>query len=84
MLYTRVLFLVLPFTTFPGFGQTSNYVFGADYSLPIPIKATPGQILNLFVQGVGAGLTQRLAASGYPLPKTLAGISVEMRQLIGP
>lgn len=67
-----------------GFAQTANTVFGAGYSLPIPISAAPGQILNLFVQGVGANLTQKVAATTLPLPTVLAGISVQLAQTFAP
>jgi uncharacterized protein (TIGR03437 family) len=84
MIRTRVALLLLFLAVaFNGFSQTSNTVFSAGYAYPVPIKAAPGQILNLFVQGVGSSLSQRIAASGFPLPTTLAGISVEMTQIIG-
>lgn len=67
-----------------GFGQTGNAVFGAGYSLPTPITAAPGQIMNLFVQGIGASLTQRVNATTLPLPTTLADISVRLTQSIAP
>jgi hypothetical protein len=66
------------------FGQTSNTIFGAGYTLPAPINAAPGQILNLFVQGIGAGLTGGVAAPGLPLPTVLAGISVQLQQIYTP
>ncbi len=66
------------------FAQTANTVFGAGYSLPVPINAAPGQILNLFVQGVGASLTQRVTATSLPLPTILAGISAQLEQAYTP
>src|SRR5437879_3707163 len=85
MLFIRSLLFgsVLLFSS-AGFGQTSNTVFGAGYSLPVPINAAPGQILNLFVQGIGAGVTQRAAATSLPLPTVLAGISVRLTQSVAP
>jgi hypothetical protein len=62
------------------FAQTSNTVVGTGYSWPVPVNAAPGQILNLYVHGVGSTLTQRVAASGLPLPTQLAGISVTLTQ----
>ncbi len=56
---------------------------GAGYTPVAPITAAPGQVLNLFVQGVGNGLTGRVAAPGFPLPLTLAGISVTLQQSLG-
>ena len=58
-----VLFGCLFLLSYTAFGQTSNTVFGAGYALPAPINAAPGQIPNLFVQGVGANLTGRVTAS---------------------
>ena len=63
-----------------GFAQSANTVFGAGYSFPAPVNAAPGQILNLFVQGIGANLTQKVGATSLPLPAVLAGISVQLRQ----
>lgn len=80
MLFTRLTFVSLFLLPSAGFGQVSNTVFGAGYSFPVPINAAPGQIFNLFVQGVGANLTQRVAASSLPLPTVLAGISVHLEQ----
>jgi uncharacterized protein (TIGR03437 family) len=67
-----------------GFGQTANTVFGSAYSFPAPINTAPGQLLNLLVQGVGATLSQRIAATGLPLPTTLANISVQLTQSAAP
>lgn len=66
------------------FAQTGNTVFGAGYSLPVPVNAAPGQILTLFVQGVGANLPQRVSATNLPLPTVLAGISVRLTQIFAP
>ena len=73
--------LLLPFA---GLSQTGSVVVGAGYRYPLPISAAPGQILNLFVQGVGASLTQRVTAAQLPLPATLAGISVQLTQSLAP
>jgi hypothetical protein len=62
------------------FAQT-NTVAGAGYLYPAPIPAAPGQILTLFVSGVGRSLTQPVRAQGAALPKSLAGISVTLRQV---
>lgn len=55
-------------------GQTSNTIVGP--ALPV----APGSIVNLTVVGVGAKLTTPVTASGFPLPTTLAGISVMLQQ----
>jgi uncharacterized protein (TIGR03437 family) len=41
----------------------------------------PGQVVTLFVQGIGASLTQPVRAPSGPLPTTLAGISVTLKQI---
>jgi len=73
------------FLCFDGvFAQGGSTVFGAGYSLPLPVNAAPGQILNLFVAGVGAGLTGRVTATSLPLPYMIAGISVNLVQTVSP
>src|SRR5580692_5399316 len=84
MLFTRLTFVSLFLLPSAGFGQLGNTVFGAGYSAPVPITVAPGQIINLFVQGVGASLTGRVAATTLPLPTVLAGISVQMTQFATP
>jgi uncharacterized protein (TIGR03437 family) len=64
--------------------QTSNVVFGAGYFPPGPVLAVPGGVVNLFVQGIGSKLTGPVAATHFPLPTVLAGISVTLNQAIGP
>src|SRR5262249_61091697 len=66
------------------FGQTANTVVGAGYTLPTPITVAPGQVITLFVQGVGNNLTRPVQADRLPLPTTLAGISVSMPQVYSP
>jgi hypothetical protein len=64
---------------FPAFAQT-NTVVGAGYSAPAPLTVAPGQVVTLFVHGIGASLTQPVRAPSGPLPTTLAGISVTLKQ----
>src|SRR5438552_1596577 len=61
------------------FGQTGNTVFGLGYSVT-DFRVAQGDVTNLFVQGVGGKLTTRVAATSFPLPLILAGISVTLRQ----
>lgn len=68
---------VFPF--FPLLAQT-NMVVGAGYTAPAPISATPGQVITLFVQGVGKLLTQAVRATDGFWPASLAGISVTLLQ----
>jgi uncharacterized protein (TIGR03437 family) len=52
------------------------------YSQPVLTPVAPGQITTLFVQGIAATLDVPLVASGDPLPTSLGGISVHLRQSI--
>jgi uncharacterized protein (TIGR03437 family) len=64
--------------------QPAAAIAGAGYSAPIPVKIAPGQILTFFVSGIGAGLTTKVSANGFPLPSTLAEISVTLNELSQP
>ena len=64
----------------PTFAQ-ANTVVGGGYSAPVPLTVAPGQVATLFVQGVGASLTRPVRAPAGPLPTTLAGISVTLKQI---
>src|SRR6266478_530079 len=64
--------------------QTSNVVFGAGYFPPVPVFGSPGSLVKLFVQGIGSKLAGPVAATTFPLPTALAGISVTLNQAIGP
>ena len=56
-----------------------NVITSAGYSSPAPVSAAPGQVITLFVDGVGKSLTQPVR-SPDGASKTLAGISVTLRQ----
>ena len=74
-----VLYLVL--VVVPScFGQGTPIVTGAGYTLPAPVNVAPGQILTVYVQGIGSALTQPVRNPGYPLPTSLAGISATLQQ----
>jgi uncharacterized protein (TIGR03437 family) len=64
--------------------QSTAAIGSAGYSAPFPVKVAPGQILTFFVSGIGAGLTTKVAADGFPLPITLAGISATLSELSQP
>src|SRR5450759_2417550 len=57
-----------------------NVITGAGYSSPAPVSAAPGQVITLFVDGVGKSLTQPVRSPDGS-SKTLAGISVTLRQI---
>lgn len=67
----------------PLLAQTGNTPFWAGYDLPAPIYVAPGSVINLFVQGVASTLTGPVAATSFPLPFSLAGISVALNQVVG-
>jgi hypothetical protein len=68
---------ILPFFTLPA--QT-NTVVSAGYTPPVPLYAAPGQVVTLFVEGVGKSLTQPVRAPDGSWPNSLAGISVTLLQ----
>jgi uncharacterized protein (TIGR03437 family) len=59
-------------------------VVGNGYVPPLPVAAAPGQLLTIYVQGMGANLTAPVDAQSVPLPASLAGISVTFEQKFGP
>lgn len=76
--------LILCLLTATTKAQTPSAVVGAGYNSPLSIYAAPGQVITLFVYGVGKGLSGRVEANRLPLPTTLAGISVLMEQFYTP
>jgi uncharacterized protein (TIGR03437 family) len=65
----------------PLFGQgAASLVTNAGYQPPRPLKVAPGQVLTLFVRTSSIILTGRVAANIVPLPVTVAGLSVILRQ----
>jgi uncharacterized protein (TIGR03437 family) len=64
--------------------SAQSAVIGAGYSAPYPLKVAPGQLVTLFVSGIGATISSRVAATSLPLPYTLAGISVTIDELMNP
>jgi len=60
------------------FGQSISTV-GAGYVSPAPLTVAPGQVVTLFVNGIG-GLTQIFQAPGKRWPTTLGGVSVTLEQ----
>lgn len=63
----------------PLLAQTSGLVFDADYYFNDPFfRVSRGQVVTFYVHGVGASLTQPVAAPSLPLPTELAGISVRL------
>jgi len=65
-------------------GQTTNVVIDSGYRAPGPLKVAPGQVITLFVRPSSIRLTSGIAASSAPLPATLGGFSVTLRQTFSP
>lgn len=63
-----------------GFGQSTPTITSASYDLPAPVNVAPGQILTVFVQGIGSTLTSPVRAPGSSLPTSLVGISAIVQQ----
>ena len=63
----------------PALAGAQNVITTAGYSPPAPVSAAPGQVLTLFVDGVGRSLTQPVRAAAGSAG-ALAGISVTLRQ----
>lgn len=62
---------------------TAQAVIGSGYTIPLPVTAAPGQLVTLYIQGVGAGITSPIEAQSLPISASLAGISVSMQQSVG-
>lgn len=56
----------------------SNAVVGAGYLPPAPVSAAPGQILTVFVTGLGISSPAHAAAGA--LPTSLVGVTATLRQ----
>ena len=60
-------------------GQSAVSIVGGGYIDPSHIDFAPGQVTTLFLRNVKGPAIQYVAASGFPLPFTLAGLSVSLR-----
>jgi uncharacterized protein (TIGR03437 family) len=63
----------------PLFGQTLTLV-GSGYSKPNSIRVSPGQVTTVFASGLTMDPTKPERATNLPLPNSLAGISVTIKQ----
>ncbi|HET9320855.1 MAG TPA: hypothetical protein VFO27_13805, partial [Bryobacteraceae bacterium] len=59
--------------------QGGGAVVGAGYSLIAPVAAAPGQVITIYVTGVGS-VTKKVSAGNPPLPTKLGGISATLSQ----
>lgn len=64
---------------YPLFGQGMTLV-GAGYSNPTNIRVSPGQITTFFVSGLNLDPAKSQTATNLPLPLSLAGISIAIKQ----
>jgi hypothetical protein len=62
------------------FAQGGGAVVGAGYHTFAPISVAPGQLITVFVTGIG-NVTQKYSAGKLPLPTTLGGISATLNEL---
>jgi len=61
--------------------QQSSVITSAGYSMPRPIAVAPGQVITLFVHTTQISLNApALADLSQPLPTSLAGLSVGLKQ----
>jgi len=60
--------------------QGGAAVVGAGYHTFAPIYVAPGQVITVFVTGIG-NVTQKYSAGNLPLPTTLGGISASLDEL---
>lgn len=67
-------------SAFVGAAQVPATVIAAGYSASTPIKVAPGQVLTVFVHGIGSKLSAPVNADTVPLPTSLAGISAKLVQ----
>jgi uncharacterized protein (TIGR03437 family) len=64
-------------------GQAPGRVLSAGYSVPGPLRASPGQVITLYVHATpGTRLERRIAAGQIPLPVALGGYSVTLEQTL--
>ena len=60
---------------------SAGTVVGVAYTVPnTAFQVAPGQVVSLMVYGLEYRLTQPVQAPGTPLPKSLAGFSVDFQQ----
>lgn len=60
---------------------SAGAVVGVTYTAPnTAFQVAPGQVVSLMVYGLEYRLTQPVQAAGTPLPKSLAGFSVDFQQ----
>ncbi len=62
--------------------QPASVVTRAGYAAAQPIKVAPGQVITLFVRPAQIQVNEAVAAPGIPLPVTMNGFTVQLRQTL--
>lgn len=79
----RVSLLGIVAGSLPLLAQGAGSILGGGYTLPTLMKVAPGQVITLLAPSVGESLTEVVVADEAPLPTSLGGISVSLRQSAG-
>lgn len=61
-------------------GPVDNLVTSVGYTPPTLTKVAPGQVITLYVRTSGAPITQQVLASTTPLPSSLSGFTISLKQ----
>lgn len=76
---TAAALIATSLVLFPSVGLAQTTVIGAGYTTPQPLDASPGQLVTIFAVVAGKQAADPLTAAP-PLPTTLGGFSVLLRQ----
>jgi hypothetical protein len=72
----RSAFMVMAAFPVLSWSQSTNYVATAGYNFLAPTAVAPGQVVTLFVRGLNV---PDAVADTVPLPRTLAGVTVVVK-----
>jgi hypothetical protein len=72
--------LIVSFLSVVSAAAQGGAVVGAGYHTFAPVPVAPGQVITVFVTGIG-NVTQKYSAGSLPLPATLGGISASLDEL---
>lgn len=79
--FSYVVILAACLTPCHSTGQSAqSAAVTAGYSRLTPVNVAPGQVITFFVHGIGDSVKTKVAATGLPLPTSLAGISAVLTQ----
>ncbi len=83
MLVIKPSFVCAPLAVVCALAQSiapQPFIGAASYSPPVPISVAPGQILTLFLPGLGSAVSGPVTAPKGALPTLLAGVSGSFKQ----